>query len=133
MDNGRGEGPAQENRLGLFQKKSHGVIIEGLDLLEVEKTIKKPRDVLWKRKYVDAFTAEYNIKLESFNDSETLFENLANGEPVTISYKYYLDEEKWVSHIVAAYSFDEEGIWVSDSLDGPKVRIPYSEVFEKNT
>lgn len=35
-------------------------------------------------------------------------------------------------HAVAAYSFDAEGIWVSDSLAGDNIRIPYEKIFTED-
>ncbi|MFC1615653.1 hypothetical protein ACFL21_00800 [Patescibacteria group bacterium] len=105
---------------------------EGLDLLEVEKTIQKPRDVLWSKEYVSAFIDEYDLEVEYFHDSEFLFKFLEAGEPITISYKYYLNDKEWVAHRVAAFSFDENGVWISDSLSGEHLNIPYEEVFKKN-
>lgn len=105
---------------------------EGVDLIEMEEKIEKPRELLWSKKYVKAFLNEYDINMTAYSDSETFFKYLVEGEPVTVSYRYPLDENKWVLHIVAAYSFDKDGVWASDSLTGPKTHIPYQDLFDNS-
>ncbi len=103
-----------------------------LDLYEVEKKIAKPREELWKTNYVNAFITEYNLKMKWYRDAENLFDLLQKGEPVVIQYNHDLGNDKWVGHLVAAYSFDNQGIWISDSLDGKRKRLAFLKVFEEN-
>ncbi len=103
---------------------------QGLDLLEVERVVEKPREMLWSKEYVQKFYDSYGIESQNYRDAETLFGFLVEGEPVTISYQYPLDDGDYVVHRVAAYSFDDQGIWVSDSLKGGAVRLDYGQVFD---
>lgn len=102
---------------------------EGIDLYEAEKTIGKPRSDLWTLEYIGNFLSEYNITLNWSMDGEKFFEYLINGEPVMIQYKYYISDEKWIGHFVAVYSFDEEGVWVSESISNTRKQLLYSDVF----
>ena len=60
--------------------------------------------------------------------------SLQAGEPVSIVYWWeYTDWKTWqkkkVKHIVAAYSFDEKWLWVSETISTRRMRIPYEEIF----
>jgi len=102
------------------------------DMLDMEARIKKPREVLWKKEYKERLEKEYNLEFKYSKNPELLFKLLSQGEGVVVGYKYPLGEGDWVLHAVAAYSFDEEGIWVSDSLAGDNIRIPYEKIFTKD-
>lgn len=64
---------------------------------------------------------------------DTLIHSLHAGEPVGVSYMldyYSYKEKKWkqVSHIVAAYSFDEKWVWVAETVSGQRKRIQWDEI-----
>ena len=101
---------------------------EEIDLHEVEQTINKPRADLWTSEHINNFLRDYNLKLTSYNDAETFFNLLENGEPIIIQYKYPTTDG-WVGHMVAAYSFDEAGVWISESISGQRKRIAYADIF----
>lgn len=101
-----------------------------IDLLEAEEKIDKSRDVLWEKKYIEKFLNEYDLEMEIYNDADNFFKFLAQGEPVMIQYKYPLEDDKWVGHLVAAYSFDDQGVWVSDSLENKNLLLDYDQVFD---
>lgn len=101
-----------------------------LDLEEVEKKINKPREDLWTNKHIYNFTTTYSIAMGWYHDAEKLFFFLSTGEPVIMQYKHNLDENTWVGHMVAAYSFDHQGIWVSDSLSNKCIHLNFEQIFE---
>ncbi len=101
------------------------------DPLEMEERIQKPREELWKAEYKDRLAEAYGLEFHWSNRAKALFELLAQGEPVVLTYKYPLGGGKWVLHAVAAYSFDEDGIWVSDTLSGKRIRLSHDQVFSR--
>ncbi len=106
----------------------------GLDLLAVEKEIEKPRVILWKKEYVERFLTTYNIDIKTDKSAENLFKHLSEGEPIAISYRYPLSEDPddYVVHKVAAYSFDENGIWISETLSRQNKLLEYSKIFDNS-
>ncbi len=102
------------------------------DMLEMEQRVEKPREELWSKEYKKRLEAAYDLDLKFSKDAELLFQLLEAGEAVVVGYEYPLVEGDWVLHAVAAYSFDEEGIWVSDSLEGGNIRIPYNKIFTED-
>lgn len=82
------------------------------------------------------FDTEAHLIKEEFYNIETLFSSLQKGEPIAISYmlsyKNKRGETVTVSHVTAAYSFDDQGIWVAETVSGKRVRVAYSEVFDGN-
>lgn len=103
---------------------------ENLDLYDVEKTIKKPRGDLWTVEHITNFKNTYHFDILSYNDAETLFALLEQGEPLIVQYKYKLSDGTWIGHMVAAYSFDSEGVWISESIQNTRTRVPYKEIFD---
>lgn len=98
----------------------------------MEKRIQKPREVLWGKEERDRLAEEYGLKFEWSKSPGKLFDLLAQGESVILRYEYPLDEHgNWVLHAVAAYSFNDEGIWVSETLSGKRKPIPYDQVFNE--
>lgn len=102
-----------------------------LDLYEAEKIIKKPRYVLWDVDYISAFLDEYDIEMDWYKDAETFFKFLEEGEPIVMQYPYEVPGNKYIGHLVAVYSFDDEGVWVADSISGKHIHIEYSWVFNQ--
>jgi hypothetical protein len=50
-----------------------------------------------------------------------------------LDYYSYKDKAyKQVPHIVAAYSFDENGIWVAETVSAQRKLVPWSKVFRSN-
>lgn len=101
-----------------------------LDLIEAEKKIKKPREDLWTRTHIENFLNAYNLQMLWYDDVDTFFDFLSNGIPVMIQYRWYNSETNWVGHFVVAYSFDENGVWVSDSISVKRIHLPYDDVLE---
>ncbi|MBN2533617.1 MAG: hypothetical protein JXB88_12030 [Spirochaetales bacterium] len=101
-----------------------------IDLLEAEKKIRKPREDLWTHTHIQNFLAAYNITMTWYNDVDTFFHFLSKGVPVMIQYKWYNSDINWVGHFVAAYSFDGNGVWVSDSISVQRIHLPYDEVLD---
>ena len=100
-----------------------------IDLLEAEKKVEKPRLVLWTGKYIMKFLNEYDLKMVWYKDSENFFKLLEQGEPVVMQYTIPLETGELIGHIVVAYSFDDKGIWIADSLKGKTHRLDFSDVF----
>ncbi len=99
------------------------------DMLEMEERIQKPREVLWNNEWRETLAEAYDLELESYKSPELLFQLLEDGETFVLRYEYPLEGDEWILHAVAAYSFDQDGIWVSDSLSGGTKVIPYEKVF----
>lgn len=100
----------------------------------VEDYIWKQWEDLWNYYSMNQFDEVVNIKRKHFYSLDTLMNSLQVWEPVAITYKmkYYSYKEKkykFVSHIVAAYSFDEKWVWVSETVSARRVRIPWEDVF----
>lgn len=103
-----------------------------VDLYEAEKIIKKPRYVLWDVDYITAFLDEYDIKMKWYKDSETFFRFLEEGEPIVMQYPYEVPGDRYIGHLVSVYSFDEDGVWASDSISGKHILIEYPLVFNQS-
>jgi hypothetical protein len=103
-----------------------------IDPYKVEESINKPRSDLWTSEHISNFLEEYDLKIKWYTDAKTFFSLLQKGEPVLIQYKYQISENKWIGHFVAAYSFDSKGVWISDSISGKRIRIPFTDVFDTN-
>lgn len=104
---------------------------ETIDLYEAEKIIKKPRSVLWDVDYITAFLNEYDIEMTWYKDVETFFRLLESGEPIVMQYPYKVGKDRYIGHLVAVYSFDDKGVFVSDSISGKHINIEYSLVFNQ--
>lgn len=102
---------------------------EKLDLLEAEKIIEKPREVLWNKEYKEKFLNAYNLNRNLYSDAETFFRLMQDGEPFMISYLIDLDDGRQIGHLVSAYSFDANGVWISDPLKGKNIHLEYEKVF----
>jgi ABC-type bacteriocin/lantibiotic exporter with double-glycine peptidase domain len=100
-----------------------------IDLRQAEKKIKKPRKDLWTETHIRNFLKEYKITLSWYERADIFFTLLKQGEPVMIQYKYYLSKKSWVGHFVAVYSFDDTGVFVSDSVSGKRIHLSYNQVF----
>ncbi|GEM_PF-3490347 len=64
---------------------------------------------------------EYEYSTEDKADPGLFFYYLSRGEPVITEREYGRDKHR---HSVVAYSFDAGGIWLSDSANGKRWRIP---------
>lgn len=104
---------------------------EKIDLLEAEKKINKPREELWSAEHIKNFNETYNLKLSWYKSAEDFFRFLEDGEPVMIQYRYYHSETYWTGHFVAVYTFDDKGVWVSESISNTRIRLPYSDIFDE--
>lgn len=105
---------------------------ETVDVYEAETIINKPRTVLWNVDYITAFLEEYDITMTWYKDAETFFDFLSQGEPLVIQYPYDVGDDTFIGHLVAAYSFDETGVWAADSISGENIHIEYDLVFNKS-
>ncbi|QQR55590.1 S-layer homology domain-containing protein [Candidatus Peregrinibacteria bacterium] len=104
---------------------------EVLDIAEVQDRIAWDGTFIWSSGERSRFAAEYGYDLLfSYNNSaEFFFKKLALGEPLVLYIPYYSNGVN-IGHQLVAYSFDADGVWVADSLQGGLQRhIPYSEVF----
>lgn len=105
---------------------------EKIDLLEAENKVGKPRNKLWEPNHMNKFLDVYKLEIKYFYAVENLFSFLEKGEPLIIQYEHEIFKNKIVGHIVAAYSFDKEGIYVSDSLSGKRTRLEYRKFLDSN-
>lgn len=93
---------------------------------------KKPED-LWYYSNMAKFDKIAHVTKEKAYNIDTLITSLHAWEPVSISYilkyKNWKWETKTVGHIVAAYSFDEKWVWVSETVANKRIRIAWEELF----
>jgi len=101
-----------------------------IDMIEAEKTINKPRYELWTLNYIKDFLQEYGLELKWYYNADKFFQFLEEGNPLLIQYKYPVGKDRWISHFVAVYSFDDEGVWISQSVTNKHEKIPYRHVFK---
>ena len=83
---------------------------------------------------MNKFDKYVHVNKSRYYNINTLIASLQAGEPVSISYvlKYYsykYQSYKSVLHIVAAYSFDENGVWVSETVSAQRKLVPWNELF----
>jgi len=102
-----------------------------LNISEVQDRIGWDGSFLWNETEAGNFAREYDIDLlfGYYAPAEYFFKKLSAGEPIILYIPYYIGSEN-VGHQVVAYSFDNDGVWISDSLQGGINReIPYTDVF----
>lgn len=109
----------------------------GIYVNKAETIIWKEGDKLWNNNLMNKFDNLVNVKRKHFYNIDTLINSLQVWEPVWITYllTYYSSKEKkqkTISHIVAAYSFDEKWVWVSETVSNKRLQIPWDEIFDKN-
>lgn len=104
---------------------------EILDIAAVQKEIGWDGTFIWSFEEFEKFAKQYNtdIVLTYNATAEFFFKKLAAGEPMILYIPYYLRGEN-IGHQLVAYSFDEKGVWVADSLSGGiRRRIGFDQVF----
>lgn len=74
-----------------------------------------------------------HIQAREYWSLDTIIKSLQAWEPVSIVYWWdYTDWKTWqkkkVKHIVAAYSFDEKWVWVSETISAQRKRIAWDEI-----
>ena len=102
-----------------------------------EKLIWKNPENLWTFETMQKFNKITKVDSKYFYDLDTLINSLQTWEPITVTYnlRYFSakeKKEKTVSHIVTAYSFDKNGVWVSETVSNSRKNIDWSEIFDKN-
>lgn len=105
----------------------------GVYVQKWEEYIWKAPEKLWYSSNMAQFDKLVHVTKESAYNIDTLINSLQAWEPVSVSYilkyKTWKWEEKSVWHIVAAYSFDEKWVWVSETVANKRIRIPWEELF----
>ena len=114
-------------------KYKHGIWIY---IPKIEKHIWKKGKELWNSRNMAQFNKVTHVEAREYWSLDTVINSLQAGEPVSIVYWWhYTDwktkEKKKVKHIVAAYSFDEKGIWVAETISARRMRISYDEIFNQ--
>ncbi|MBN1698259.1 MAG: ankyrin repeat domain-containing protein [Spirochaetales bacterium] len=104
---------------------------EAIDVDGAEKKIGKSRDDLWDYAMMTDLADLYGLAYTWEDSANSLFASLIRGEPAAIQYRYK-QGGSWIGHYVAVYSFDEKGVWASESIANKLVRIPYGEVFDES-
>lgn len=102
-----------------------------LSIPEVQEVIGWDGTFIWSPTEFLTFAEEYGVDvIFTYNgNAEFFFKKLASGEPMVLYIPYYLNDVN-IGHNLVAYSFDEDGVWVADSLSGGVQRhIGYDEVF----
>jgi hypothetical protein len=83
------------------------------------------------------FDKAVHVEARKYWSLDTVINGLQAWEPVTVVYWWeYTDwktkQKKKVKHIVTAYSFDKNGLWVAETISARRVLLPYDEIFNKN-
>jgi len=102
-----------------------------LDIAEVQEAIGWDGTFIWSPSEFLTFAETYEVDvIFTYNgNAEFFFKKLASGEPMVLYIPYYSGGRN-IGHNLVAYSFDEDGVWVADSLSGGVQRhISYDEVF----
>lgn len=102
-----------------------------LDVADMQDRIGWDGAFIWTPEESQNFATEYDVDdvFTYYGSAEFFLKKLAMGEPMVLYIPYYVGSEN-IGHQVAAYSFDENGVWIADSLSGGVQRqIPWSDVF----
>lgn len=104
---------------------------------KAEKFVKKEKTDLWTYSTMNEFNQLAHIELWRFYNIDTLINSLQAWEPVSVSYmlEYYSWKDKTyktVPHIVAAYSFDKDWVWVAETVKNKRVLVSWDELFKTN-
>lgn len=106
--------------------------------------VQKADDFIWRqptqlRNYwnMSKFNKLANISFKEYFSLDTVINSLQAWEPVSVVYWWeYTDWKTWekkkVKHIVAAYSFDDKWLWVSETISWRRMRIEYDKIFYNN-
>jgi len=101
---------------------------------KAEKIIGKKPENLWYSSTMKKFDDISHVKVTRLYNLDTFINSLQAWEPLAITYSldYYSWKEKKmksVLHIVAAYSFDEDWVWVAETVKAKRTLVPWDEVF----
>jgi hypothetical protein len=101
--------------------------------------IKRVLDLIWfdgktlaTWEYKKRFSDLTHITLREFSKKQDLITLLDRWEPVLVSTEIVLRSWKKVRHVSVAYSYERDGIWVSDPLGWKRKRIAWHTVFSQN-
>ncbi len=108
----------------------------GIYIPKAEKLIGKAPKKLWTFPIMKKFDEVSHVEVDRYYYLDTLIHSLQAGDPVAIT--YYLDYYSWkerknkkVLHIVAAYSFDSNWVWVAETVTNRRVMVPWEKVFNR--
>lgn len=106
----------------------------GVYIPRAEKLIKKEPKHLWNYYTMKKFDKIAHVNTSKFYHLDTLISSLQAGEPIAITYylDYYSRKErkmKKVLHIVAAYSFDKNWVWVAETVKAKRALVEWDKVF----
>lgn len=108
----------------------------GLHIRQIELAIGKDPKKLTDNTMEAKFNKLIHIIQTPKYQIQSLFTHLQAGDPVMVSYilAYTGSDKKlhYVGHVVAAYSFDEVGVRVSETVSNKRLRIPYDQLFTAN-
>lgn len=79
------------------------------------------------RSLISKMGLEYEYSGSAFSNGALLFYYLSRGEPVITEREIGNDRH---SHSVVAYSFDKNGVWLSDSADGKRRIIGFDKLLK---
>jgi|GEM_PF-4255434 len=99
-----------------------------IDVIKSDKITGRNTDWGWNLNDIKNFLQLHKLEIDSRYTANELFSFLMQGEPVIIWYKI---SKNW-GHWVSAYSFDNNGIWISESITNKRICIPYNKIFESD-
>ncbi len=105
---------------------------EILDIEDLMETTGWNGEFLFSPDTMTLFTESYYLDLiHTYNGSaEYFFKKLAQGELMVVTIPLFLSTGENIWHNVVAYSFDDDGVWISNSLSGGyQERISYDDIF----
>lgn len=108
----------------------------GVYVSKVEREIKKPPTQLWtdtRGGNMSKYDKVVHITKNRYYTLDNFITSLQSGEPVMISYMLEYTNRKWkkvkIGHVVAAYSFDEKWVWISETVAWRRLRVKWDDVF----
>lgn len=106
----------------------------GIYIPKAEKLIGKESKKLWYSSTMKKFDNVSHVDVTRYYHLDTFINSLQAWEPLAITYylDYYSRKEKkmkTVLHIVAAYSFDNNWVWVAETVKAKRILVPWDKVF----
>ncbi len=106
----------------------------GIYVSKAEKVIWKLPARLWNYSMMKKFDNVTHVEARRYYHIDTFINSLQAWDPLAIT--YYLDYYSWkekrnkqVLHIVAAYSFDANWVWVAETVSAQRKLVPWNKVF----
>ncbi len=108
----------------------------GVYVPKVESDIWKDPNKLRYPALMDEYDSLAHVDRTFLYNLDSLIAYLQQWTPVAVTYILTYKDKTWadqkVRHIVSAYSFDKNWIWVSETVANKRLRVPYDQIFFKS-